>query len=455
MTDIFHTRGHLDPQRDAAIFAPRPEGEDILRMVRQSMVSSYIALMGPRQTGKTSLLYQIKARLQKTPGYATALLDLSPLEGQTDESECYRYICRQLLGEVGNLIPMTDEERKRLANTSEAVDFRGFLSEGAKRVTQARLVVLLDEIGALNPKIADRFFSILRSIFSSRDKESEREFQKYIFIFAGAIDLFQLTAEVVSPLNICERVYLGDLDLAGVRFLVRNLQRLEARVSPGTAARVSAWAGGHPYLTQRICSILEHQLNREAGETGSQGVEELGSWGDGETGAGTPQSDIRAPQSAIRTLKCTPAKVDAAAAALLAGDDNLAYVLKQLQRYPEGFAWIRRFIRRGQKVRFSRVNPTQARLELMGIIKGVDGYCAVRNRLYEVVLSSYLEDAAVPMEDADVETLRRQLASHRSNLSRLEETRAKMGLDARPALLNEIAHEEAEIKRIKERLGEP
>ncbi len=448
MTDIFHTRGHLDPQRDAAIFAPRPEGEDILRMVRQSMVSSYIALMGPRQTGKTSLLYQIKARLQKTPGYATALLDLSPLEGHTDESECYRYICRQILGEVGNLIPMTDEERKRLANTSKAVDFRGFLSEGAKRVTQARLVVLLDEIGALNPKIADRFFSILRSIFSSRDKESEREFQKYIFIFAGAIDLFQLTAEVVSPLNICERVYLGDLDLAGVRFLVRNLQRLEARVSPGTAARVYDWAGGHPYLTQRICSILEHQLNREAGELGSGGAEEPGGREDGETG------EI-APQSAIRTLKCTPAQVDAAAAALLAGDDNLAYVLKQLQRYPEGFAWIRRFIRRGQKIRFSRVNPTQARLELMGIIKSVDGFCAVRNRLYEVTLSSYLEDAAAPTEDADVETLRRQLALHRHNLFQLEETRAKMGLDARSELLNRIADEEAEIKRIKERLGEP
>lgn len=419
MASIFRTRGHLDPKRDANIFVPRPEGATILKMIREDVVAAYVALLGSRQTGKTSLLYYIRAALRQTPGYVSALVDLSPLDGQKDEAECYRYICRELLTELAPVVAVTEEDRYRLLETTGPIAFRLFLSEVAKKTPQARITILLDEIGALQASIGDHLFSVLRSIFSSKDKEGEREFQKYFFVFAGAVDLFHLTAGQVSPLNICERIYLTDLDLSGVKFLLDNFADLRVQVDPGVAEGLYAWTGGHPYLSQRLCAVIEGWMSKSK-----------------------------------RRRRIIPATVDAAATEVLSGDDHLAHLLGQLSRDAEAFAWLRRFMQEDKKVRFSRVSPVIARLELIGAIKNQDGFCALRNRIYEETLRSYLEQAATATAQMDVEALRRLLDIHRRNLFQLEETRAKLGLEAPPSLINRIADEEAAIKRLAEQLGE-
>jgi len=388
-------------------------------MIREDIVAAYVALLGSRQTGKTSLLYQIRASLRQTPGYVAALVDLSPLDGQNDEAECYRYICRELLTELTPVLTIPEEDRRHLLETASPISFRLFLSEVARKTPKARITVLLDEIGALQTDIGDHFFSVLRSVFSSKDKESEREFQKYFFVFAGAVDLFQLTAGQVSPLNICERVYLTDLDLSGIKFLLGNFARLRAEVEPGVAERLYAWTGGHPYLSQRLCAVIEGWLGGHK-----------------------------------RQRRLIPATIDAAAMEVLGGDDHLAHLLGQLNRDAEAFAWLRRFMQQDGKVRFSRVSPVIARLELIGAIRNQEGFCALRNRIYEEALRSYMEQAVITTPQADVAALRRLLDIHRRNLFQLEETRAKLGLEAPPSLLNRIADEEAAIKRLAEQLGE-
>jgi hypothetical protein len=56
--------------------------------------------------------------------------------------------------------------------------------------------------------------------------------------------------------------------------------------------------------------------------------------------------------------------------------------------------------------------------------------------------------------EMDVDDLRKQLAIHRKNLSRLEERKARHGLDVPLKLLNEIDLEREEIDRLERALKE-
>ncbi|MFQ6014845.1 MAG: AAA-like domain-containing protein [Anaerolineae bacterium] len=341
---IFKTRGPLDPDEDQAIFVERAELHDILQLVRGLSVDNYVALLGSRQTGKTTLLYKAKVVLREED-YRAAFIDLSGLENQS-EASCYAHVCTQLYRELEDLLG--PEADWKPAEVSGPVPFRQFLLRVAESAPVSRLVIMLDEVGAFPANLADAFFGTIRNVFSSRHKESEQVLQKYLFIFSGAVDLHKLTSGENSPLNICERVYLQDLEREGVHQLVGNLRRLNLSVSSDVAEYIFSQTEGHPYLTQRICSYFE-----------------------------------RAP-----TLPLTRASVDRVIERMLRGDDNLKHVITQVSEEEEAKELLRQIVVDGQEVPFSRVNPLVAQLEVIGAVKG-NGYCKVRNPIYKQALSNY------------------------------------------------------------------
>ncbi len=76
--------------------------------------------------------------------------------------------------------------------------------------------------------------------------------------------------------------------------IVGEFARLGATVDAAAAERVYEWAGGHPYLTTRLCALMED--------------------------AGVAQ--------------VTPAAVDRAAEQILVEDDNLRHVIRELEGRP-------------------------------------------------------------------------------------------------------------------------
>src|SRR5512143_21422 len=97
-TTIFKTRGPLDPVTDSAICVPRPELEQLLRAAQAPAIDAYLAVLSSRQTGKTTLLYQLRARLRPR-GYGIALIDLSVAREQPDV-ELYRYVAGEISSEL-------------------------------------------------------------------------------------------------------------------------------------------------------------------------------------------------------------------------------------------------------------------------------------------------------------------------------------------------------------------
>jgi len=348
---IFKTRGPLDPEQDQAIYIERPEIGHILRLAQWTSVYNYIALFGSRQTGKTSLLYKAKAMLEER-GCRVALIDLSGLENQK-EAECYRYVSSQILEELGPFLQLREDEWAELASTAGPVDFRSLLLRVAQRTSGPRIVIMLDEVGAIPPAVSDGFFGTIRNVFTSRRKAREEAFGKFVFVFSGAMDLHELTSGRNSPLNICERVYLRDLDRIGVRKLVGNFARKGVVVTREGADYIYHETRGHPYLTQAICALLERQ--------GAQVISR------------------EAVRVAIRML--------------LRGDDHLDRTVRQVAREGEAKKLLRRIVLERQGVPFSRVNPLVARLEIAGVIRGEE-YCVVRNPIYLRLLTSYFRASA-------------------------------------------------------------
>ncbi|MDY7042499.1 MAG: AAA-like domain-containing protein, partial [Chloroflexota bacterium] len=173
--------------------------------------------------------------------------------------------------------------------------------------------------------------------------------RKYLFLFCGAVDLYYLTFGLNSPLNICEKVYLSDFGREGVHRLVSNFQHTETKISDDFTDYVYEQARGHPYLTQRICAILERQS--------------------------LPALDR--------------AHVNQAVELMIQGDDNLSHIIRQLERVLEAKRLLREIIQQERQVRFSRNNPIISHLEMIGVIReGI--YCEIRNPIYEQMLEPYL-----------------------------------------------------------------
>ena len=346
----FSTKGPLDPVKDKDTLIERRELWQIVRLATQASVYGYAAVLSPRQTGKTTLLYHARSILSQQD-CGVAYVDLSPLENR-DEESCYEFVCKQILADLEGQLRLSRAAREQLEEVTNPIAFRAFLKEVAERARPSRLVIMLDEVKAIPASISSAFFGTIRSVFTSRRKESEQIFEKYVFVLAGANELYDLTSGENSPLNICEKIYLHDLEAGDVWKLVSGLQRTGCRISRKASDYLYAQTRGHPYLTQRICSILELR---------------------------------QAPALTV------PA-IDEAIAEILRGDDNLEHVTRQLSRDAKARAVAHKLVAGEHEVPFSRVNPTISRLEMIGVV--ADGAsCSVRNPIYEAALRSYFDVA--------------------------------------------------------------
>ena len=372
MSAIFKTTGPLDFEKDRAIYVERAELQDILHEVRRPYVESYVALLGPRQTGKTTLLFRVYRELKRL-GEPVGFLDLSAYRVESP-MQSYAHAALKIGEELDDTLVSPGKLRALACTVDSPIRFREFLLELARDCKGARIVILLDEVGPFMSSLG--FFETLRSISASGGRDSEQAFKKYLFVFAGTVDLHELTTGQNSPLaNVCTPVYLDGFGLEGTELLVSNLKQV-APVDPDVVAYLHEQTHGHPYLTQRICSLIE------ADEYIRQ------------------QAQARRDSPLQRV---TPRQVDAAIDQLYEGDENLRYIALQLERYAQARELLRQMMIEGVAVPFTLIDPRVARLFVMGAVRKVRftetvngvprerSRCQVSNPIYEHSLHRYFE----------------------------------------------------------------
>lgn len=314
----------------------------------------YLTILGPRQVGKTSLLFKLQAILKRR-SIPCAVVDLSTLQdGEKSEiaSRWYNLLAAQLHHQFR-------ESEAEIYQENMVYDLPSFVSflnsfevvSGPKK----RAVIMFDEAAAVPVALKSQFFSRLRALFNNRPNPKAEAATRFDFVFAGAFYPSALVTETtVSPFNISNEVRVPDFQRHEVDILFQGLAPLG--LEQEAADEIWKAAGGHPFLTQKMCQNLAHNC---------QGIITLG--------------DVQDQKNDI-----------------LQHDAHLQNVVRRLDESPAEVELIRRVIVKREKVRVNpNVNAVAAQLEMIGALTvGPDGFARVRNGIYGSLLRSYLSDRA-------------------------------------------------------------
>ncbi len=333
-SSTFKAGGSLTDEH-AAVYIERQADRDVLMHLR---AMDYLLVIEPRQQGKSSLINHLICH-PALNDMAFAYLDVTTPDHST-EATWYQTLCPRILRQLRSFIPRNQWPTV----PRNSVEWREFLCDVAMFAADAqrRLVIALDEIGAVSFPGATEFFSVLRDVYNSR--QAETEFKHLTFLLAGAFhprDLIQ--DDKISPFNIAQRVRLPDFTLAQVRELVGK-GSWSGEQADALAQRIYYWTDGQPYLTQLLCSYLE--------------------------------------------ATATPADVDVGIERLRREDENhLPPLIDRLRSNEKLSQYVQR-IMSGERMKFyPQEHRRQAELELLGVIKAdPEGYSCIRNRICEEIL---------------------------------------------------------------------
>jgi hypothetical protein len=339
---VFVTQGPLDPC--SPLFVGRTN-EIALAEEWLTSVRCVGAVLGARQTGKTSFLFRLCETQRKK--YAFAFVNLEAILG-ADVEKCFGYVAQEMIEQLEGLM------QGSLALPTDDRAFLSFLSTVSKTTRTVRIAVLLDEVGALPPSSSIKLAHTLRAAFTNR--LVKREFQRYVFLLAGSTDMLNLTTGRNSPLkNVTESIYLGDLSADEAEALLsEGFGGAPEHLSEEVKREIYAWTSGHPYWTQLLGTALRKQ--------------------------GPPLDGVRV-QNAVEEL-------------LQKEDKNLPHLRRGLPDEREELWSIVARILEDTAVPFSRSDPAVAELELLGLVKEAGGRCVLRNRIYRAALEQWRGRAA-------------------------------------------------------------
>jgi hypothetical protein len=335
-------------EENADLYVQRAADAEVLSHLE---AMNYVLLIEPRQQGKTSMINH----LIDEPVFDNTwwgYVDVTTLD-RTSEPAWYRSLGSRLLSQWSALT-RSDFQPDMPGDVN---GWRDFLSRFAARARDEsrRLVIAFDEIGAITFPGATLFFSVLREIYNAR--KLERQFRSVTFILTGAFDPRDLIDDDrISPFNIAQHVRLVDFTSTQVRELVGK-GGWSATQSAEIADRIHRWTGGQPYLCQWICSRL---------------------------GSTAKSSDV-----------------DACVARLLAEEENhLPPIVKRLNSDKKMRDYVGRILA-GEKIKFHpTLSQLHRHLQILGVVQADDeGFCTIRNRVYEAILSSGVLDNGVSISE--------------------------------------------------------
>jgi len=338
---VFRTEGPL-LESESHLYVERSEDRRVAGDIGRG---TYVALMGPRQTGKTSLLLRLRRQLLEE-GQIPIYLDLSPARDRACEG-WYAYLQRMLRGQLQRMAKDVS-----VPEMCDQLDFEaGLQSISQELESRQKIVILLDEVGAVPHSVAELFFSTIRTIFQKR--EPFPEFGRYVFVMAGTFIPSELVRDPsISPFNIASRIYTSDAEKGKLAGLIENLERAGRWPSEVVIDRIYEWTEGHLYLTQRLCSELEK-----------------------ESGADLSLN-----------------RVDAAVEAMMS-NRNIQHIYGELAEASQLKDILERILDGERPLRFNRASSVVAELALIGVIKpDAEGYCRIRNPVYRRALDNECAD---------------------------------------------------------------
>ncbi len=179
----FNTSGPNIPERHYTI-ERRPQIAEGLRMVEQER---YFTIWAPRQTGKSTYFLQLAEHL-KPRGYQVMHINL----------ENYRDASLRSLMSYFQIEAAQQWGMKLKVFTS----FQGW-QQFFLQLQQGKLVLIIDEVEGLNPKLFNQFLHSIRNLYHSRQRHALKS-----VILVGVTNILNVVSDNASPFNIADNLEL-------------------------------------------------------------------------------------------------------------------------------------------------------------------------------------------------------------------------------------------------------
>jgi len=327
--------GPLDPHKDDEVCIGREA--DLDRVISGIIKGDYWVIYGPRQSGKTTFFRQIQDRLPDIH-YVNLDLVLSPI----DESPFYLWLTQFIVKQI----PVKNG-KDMVKKSGTPLDFFHFLRE-LEPQPDKRIVFFCDEI-EYHPLIGN-FLNLWRRIYSER--YNQPEFTKYSLVIGSLLDMTTLKIGSYPPFNIAKTLYLEDFSDPECRKLIEiPFKRLNITIEEAAREGLISQIGGHPQLLQHACHILVEIALKTKRPLTENDIE-------------TAIGELLFTNSAIASLK------------------RDIQVNKELRNLVQGILLGNREMFHPYK-EFS-ISGAGA------IVADKDGYCAIRNKVYERFLVDFL-----------------------------------------------------------------
>ena len=261
------------PVLDEELFVGR---QNLINRILQTVHNNSLLVYGERRIGKTSLLHQLKRRLEllNDPEY-----DFLPvyvdLQG-TPEERFFAVLAEDIFHELapvlGDLQPGKDLADPANYSYRDFVhDLRAVLRVLRRKSSkQIKLVLLIDEVDELNdydPKVNQR----LRSLFMKSFADS------LVSVVSGVQIKKHWELEGSPWYNFFEEIKLDVLQRKEARDLIERPIRGALKLEDGVVDKIISLTGSRPYLIQKLCIALVNRAYEEGRRTITlEDVERLG-----------------------------------------------------------------------------------------------------------------------------------------------------------------------------------
>lgn len=251
MSEIIYTVGGTVQAGEGALYIARPADQQLLSICREGRLGFVLTA---RQVGKSSLMINTAEKLLED-GIAVVIVDLSKIgiHGITPD-QWYLGVLTEIADQLELEIDLLGWWRQQ-PDLNASLRMVQFFEKVLLKEIPSNLVIFIDEIDStLSLPFSDDFYGAIRSLYNSR--ATNKELRRLTFILIGVATPSDLIADPNrTPFNIGERVELTDFTVEEMRPFAAGFN-LSSEQSEFVLNRVRDWTGGHPYLTQRLCSAI-------------------------------------------------------------------------------------------------------------------------------------------------------------------------------------------------------
>jgi WD40 repeat protein len=358
MAESLYTTGGTVQAQEGGLYLVRPADQQLLEFCRQSR---FAYVLTPRQLGKSSLMIRTAEQLL-AEGFRAVMVDLTQIGTGSDPEKWYG----DVLEVVTDQLELTTNARtwwKQEAETGLTLRLSRFFEEVVLAEVSESIVIFVDEIDTtLSLSFTDDFFAAIRYFYVARAQNPALRRLSFVLIgVATPADLIRDPKR--TPFNIGERVDLRDFTPAEAAPLAEGLL-LPPEQAQQALGWILGWTGGHPYLSQRLCSVLAADPPAE--------------W-----------SEAAVDQAVGRNFFGERSEQD----------NNLQFVRDMLtKRAPPGYGaellrTYRSIWQGTQPVADEEQNLVHTHLKLAGVVRRDGRQLVVRNRLYrEVFNAAWIEE---------------------------------------------------------------